>query len=111
MKRYKVRFTFLSILGAYSGSGAAQRIPVNCWRCTFVVCGKDPTTGPILDGANMGKLLMGEGNVSFAVGGVWNPDGSPAMIDQQLLLGFVTEGDTSNRALLVFETLEPVPHG
>lgn len=104
--RYRVRYRFLNLTGR-SGEGLPQ-FTVNAWRVTFLL-NASASTDTRLDNVSFGDLCdpatSGGGSpLAFTVGGVFMPDGTPAIVDQQLLI------DRANRArgVLVLEYLEPL---
>lgn len=107
---YRVRFELVSLAQMFAGLPRAQRFPLRCWRVTFVV-GAAVAGGPILDQQNLVDVLNPGGiaspaPVSFSVGGVFMPDGSPAVVDQTLFAN-LSGAFRQCPVLLVLEYLEP----
>lgn len=102
---HRVRFRFFDLSGL-PGQGIPQ-FPVNCWRATFIVSGFPGDT--IMDGARFGEVtdygVSGQTSaITFVVGGVFMPDGSPAILDQRLLI----DRAVRMSGIVVCEYLEPL---
>lgn len=103
---YKVQFRVLA-LSAFVGGPDPVRIPVRCWRFTATF---SPNLGGAftLDGVNFTKDFAADlagttvNTVTIRVGGVFSPDGSPLLLDQDLLVN--PAGNTA-LGLLCFEDL------
>ena len=103
--KYRVRFRIVSLLGR---AGELQPLQTfQAWRATFILNGGNRET--VLDGVPFGSLTTSQGSVvqvpvSFTVGGVFMPDGTPALVDQQTFIGQAV----TFTGILILEYLEPL---
>lgn len=109
-KPYRIRFELVSLAQMFSSLPTARRFPLRCWRVTFIV-GSDGSNGPVLDGQRFMDVLDpntagDKGPVTFTVGGVFLPDGSPAVVDQTLIAN-MSGAIRQCPVMLVLEYLEP----
>jgi hypothetical protein len=111
--KHRVRFEFVSIAAFAAdslGASGAIRIPVKCWRATFVMRNstRGANVGPILDGVAFAQVLSESNtivnNASFSVGGAYDRNGEPVLIDQVLL---ISAPSADVPVILVLEHVEP----
>jgi hypothetical protein len=101
---YRIRVRFFDLTGR--GAQGVPQFPLKCWRATWILNGASGDT--VLDGARFGQVCdpgaLAPNPVSFTVGGVFMPDGSPAILDQRMLLG----RSANFSGIVVCEYLEPL---
>jgi hypothetical protein len=105
--KYRVRYRVVNLTNK-----AARGIPLftlDAWRATFIVNGAQGES--ILDAVNFGDVCSDRNlnadhiPVSFTIGGVWMPDGTPAVLDQQT---FIATNIADFVGVLILEYLEPL---
>lgn len=102
--KYRVRVRVVN-LSARAGEGV-PRFTLQAWRATFILNGQQGDT--VLDGTSIGGTVESGGGVgspvTITVGGVFMPDGTPAVLDQEITLGRASKFFGT----LVLEYLEPI---
>ncbi len=105
--KYRVRYRVVNLTGK-----ALRQTPLftlDAWRATFIVNGSLGES--ILDAVDFGTVCSDRNintshiPVSFTIGGVWMPDGSPAVLDQQTFIG---TNIADFIGVLILEYLEPL---
>ena len=105
--KYRVRYRVVNLTGK-----AARGVPMftlDAWRATFIVNGKLGESS--LDAVEIGVVCSDRNQntsdipVSFTIGGVWMPDGTPAVLDQQT---FIATNIADFVGVLILEYLEPL---
>jgi hypothetical protein len=105
--KYRVRYRVVNLTG--KAQRAVPMFTLDAWRATFIVNGKLGES--ILDAVDFGVVCSDRNQntsdvpVSFTIGGVWMPDGTPAVLDQQT---FIATNIADFVGVLILEYLEPL---
>jgi hypothetical protein len=105
--KYRVRYRVVNLTN--KGARGVPLFTLDAWRATFIVNGNVGES--ILDAVDFGAVCSDRGNnpdkipVSFTIGGVWMPDGTPAVLDQQTFIG---TNIADFVGVLILEYLEPL---
>ena len=105
--KYRVRYRVVNLTNK-AGRGVPL-FTLDAWRATFIVNGTQGDS--FLDGVDFGTVCSDRNlntdhvPVSFTIGGVWMPDGTPAVLDQQT---FIRTDVSDFVGVLILEYLEPL---